>query len=68
MLSLIYKPSPMSPALPHCPEIIRAEAEKRLSPAMLSYLDESRRVDNGKMLRELGITLHHPDLRRGLLQ
>lgn len=54
--------------LPRCPEITREEAENRLSPAMLSYLDESRRVDNGKMLRELGITLRHPDLRHGLAE
>jgi len=53
---------------PRCPEITREEAENRLSPAMLSYLDESRRVDNGKMLRELGITLRHPDLRHGLAE
>jgi len=52
--------------LPRCPEITREEAEKRLSPTMLSYLDESRRVDNGKMLRELGVTLRYRDLCSGL--
>ncbi len=52
--------------LPRCPEITRAEAEQRLSPAMLSYLNESRRVDNHKMLRELGIRLRYPNLASGL--
>ncbi len=52
--------------LPRCPEITRAEAEQRLSPAMLSYLNESRRIDNHKMLRELGVRLQYPDLASGL--
>ncbi len=52
--------------LPRCPEISRAEAVRRISPAMRSYLDESRRIDNRKMLKELGITLRHPDLSSGL--
>ncbi|HHS83592.1 MAG TPA: SDR family oxidoreductase, partial [Gammaproteobacteria bacterium] len=43
--------------LPRCPEITREQAQQQLSPAMLSYLDESRRIDNRKMLEELGITL-----------
>jgi len=52
--------------LPRCPEISRAEAEKRLSPAMLSYLNESRRIDNRKMLSELQITLGYPDITHAL--
>ncbi len=43
-----------------------AEAERRLSPAMLEYLRESKRVDNRKMLNELGVTLRYPDLDSGL--
>jgi nucleoside-diphosphate-sugar epimerase len=49
------------------PEISWAEAEGRLSPEMLSYLRESRRLDNSRMLRELGVKLQYPDLRSGLL-
>ena len=41
-------------------------AKKILSPGMLSYLRESRRMDNSKMLKELHITLKYPDLTSGL--
>jgi len=33
---------------------------------MLSYLGESRRLDNRKMLGQLGVTLRYPDLASGL--
>jgi hypothetical protein len=33
---------------------------------MLSYLGESRRLDNRKMLRELQVTLRYADLTSGL--
>jgi hypothetical protein len=33
---------------------------------MLSYLGESRRLDNGKMRRELAVELQYPDLTSGL--
>ncbi len=52
--------------LPRPPEISWQDAQKRLSPEMLSYLSESRRIDNKKMLRELGIELLYPDLAAGL--
>ena len=54
--------------LPQPPEITLAEAREQLSPGMLSYLDESRRMDSGKMLRELGLELRYPDLDTGLAQ
>lgn len=41
-------------------------ANKTFSPGMLSYLRESRRMDNRKMLKELHITLKYPDLASGL--
>lgn len=53
-------------ALPAPPEVDREQAEKVLSPGMLSYLRESRRMTNEKMLNELGITLMFPDLETGL--
>jgi len=37
-----------------------------LSAEMMSYLTESRRVDNSKMLRELGVSLQFPTLAEGL--
>jgi hypothetical protein len=33
---------------------------------MLSYLAESRRLSNRRMLRELGVRLRYPDLASGL--
>ncbi|MEN8107776.1 MAG: SDR family oxidoreductase [Pseudomonadota bacterium] len=52
--------------LPRPPEVDRAEAEQVLSPGMLSFLKDSRRMRNDKLLRELGITLQYPDLAAGL--
>jgi nucleoside-diphosphate-sugar epimerase len=52
--------------LPRAPLIGLAEARAALSPGMLSYLGESRRLDNRKMLAELGVELRYPDLQRGL--
>ncbi|GIK98718.1 MAG: NAD(P)-dependent oxidoreductase [Alphaproteobacteria bacterium] len=37
-----------------------------LSPAALGFYAESRRVRNERIKRELGVTLRHPDYRRGL--
>jgi nucleoside-diphosphate-sugar epimerase len=52
--------------LPHPPEISMIEARESFSPAMLSFLEESRRLDNRKMRTELGIRLQYGDLERGL--
>lgn len=52
--------------LPRPPTVSMAEARKLLSPAMLSYLTESRRMDNRKLLRDFGVTLRYPDLASGL--
>jgi nucleoside-diphosphate-sugar epimerase len=51
-------------AQPH--EITLAEAQQQLSAAMLSYLTESRRMRNTRMLTELNVTLSYPDLASGL--
>lgn len=48
------------------PLIHRAEAEKALSSGMLDYMNESRRLSNGRMLQELGIELRYPSLKEGL--
>lgn len=52
--------------LPRPPQVSMAEAQANMSAGMLSYLQESRRIRNDKLLRELGITLQYPDLRAGL--
>lgn len=52
--------------LPMPAELDREQAEKQLSAGMLSYLNESRRLSNQKMIEELQITLKYPDLATGL--
>ena len=52
--------------VPRPPEIPMAQAQQQLSPAMLSYLTESRRLDTRRMREELGVTLRYPDLESGL--
>lgn len=52
--------------LPPPPIVSRAEAEKVMSAGMLSYLRESRRLDNRKMREELAVELRYPDLAAGL--
>jgi nucleoside-diphosphate-sugar epimerase len=42
------------------------EARQVMSPLMLSYMEESRRMDNRRMLEKLGIELLYPDLEAGL--
>ncbi len=43
-----------------------AEARNVLSPGLLSYLAESRRLDTRRMREELGVALLYPDLAVGL--
>ena len=52
--------------LPRPPTIDWEEAERSLSAGMLSYLKESRRMDNRRMLEELGVELQYPTLEAGL--
>jgi len=52
--------------LPRPPQISRAAAEQVLSAGMLSFLCDSRRMKNDKLLEELGIELQYPDLATGL--
>ncbi len=52
--------------LPRPRQITLAEAEKEMNPLMLSYLKESRRMDNRKMLEKLEIELLYPNLAAGL--
>jgi len=52
--------------VPRPPEVTMSEARQVMSEAMLSYLSESKRVDNRKMREELGVELLYPDLESGL--
>ncbi len=52
--------------LPRPPQISLAEAEKTLSAGMLSYMKESRRIKNDKMLKSLNFKLRYPDLKTSL--
>jgi nucleoside-diphosphate-sugar epimerase len=48
--------------LPRSPRITRAEAQKALSPALLSFLNESRILDNTRLKSELRARLKYPDV------
>jgi nucleoside-diphosphate-sugar epimerase len=52
--------------LPRPPQISLAEAQGVVSAGMLSYLQESRRIRNDKLLKALQITLQYPDLASAL--
>jgi nucleoside-diphosphate-sugar epimerase len=52
--------------LPRPPVIPLIEAESQLSPSMMSYMRESRRLSNRRMLQELGVELRFPTLEEGL--
>ncbi|WP_027469540.1 SDR family oxidoreductase [Deefgea rivuli] len=48
--------------LPRPPKISRAAAQSQLSPALLSYLNESRRILNTRAKRELKLRLRYPTI------
>jgi len=49
------------------PELItRDEAARRISPGMLAFLLESRRVSNQRMRDELGVHIRYPDMASGV--
>ena len=54
--------------LPRPPAVDWPEAERIMSKGMLSYLKESRRLDNRKMLKDLQIELLHPSLKAWLAE
>jgi len=53
--------------LPRPPQISLKEAEKSLSEGMVSYLKESRRIKNDKMLECLEFQLDYPNLSSSLI-
>lgn len=48
------------------PRIARAEAAQRMSPVLLSFMSESRRLVNRRMKEELGVVLEFPTVREGV--
>jgi hypothetical protein len=52
--------------LPRPPRVNRMEAARRLSPMTLSFMQESRRLDNRRIKRELRARLRHPDVAAGI--
>lgn len=48
------------------PAISLQEARHQLSAGMLSYMAESRRINNKKLLKDFAIELQYPDLQAGL--
>jgi nucleoside-diphosphate-sugar epimerase len=54
-------------SLPHPPRITRSQAQHQLGPMQMSFMSESRRLDNTRLLRELRVHLRFPDVALGLL-
>jgi hypothetical protein len=52
--------------LPRPPTLTRDAAERQLSVEMLSYLAESKRIDNTLMKENLGVVPVYPNLAIGL--
>jgi hypothetical protein len=46
--------------LPRPPRLPRAQLQQVVSPALLSFMSESRRLQNGRIKRELGVRLRYP--------
>jgi hypothetical protein len=52
--------------LPRPPRITRDAAQTQLGAAQLSFMSESRRLDNQRLERELRLRLHYPTVAEGL--
>ncbi len=48
--------------LPHPPRLPRTDVESAVSPMMWTFMNESRRLTNERMKRELKVRLHYPTL------
>ena len=53
--------------LPRPPRVARAQATEQLSPMLLSFMSESRRMVNTRMKRELRLKLEYPTVALGLI-
>jgi nucleoside-diphosphate-sugar epimerase len=52
--------------LPRAPRISRRAAEKEISPMQLSFMSESRRLDNRRIKKELRVRLLYPRVADGI--
>ncbi|RYF69301.1 MAG: SDR family oxidoreductase, partial [Comamonadaceae bacterium] len=52
--------------LPRPPRLPRSAAQEQLPVMLLSFMNESRRLDNRRMLEELGVRLRYPTVAEGL--
>jgi nucleoside-diphosphate-sugar epimerase len=52
--------------LPRAPRIAREQGAAALSPMQLSFMNESRRLDNTRLKRELRVRLRYPTVAEGL--
>ncbi len=52
--------------LPHPPRVSREAAQSQLPAMMLSFMGESRRMDNTRLKKELRLTLRYPTVQQGL--
>ena len=52
--------------LPRVPRFTRAQAAEQLSAAQMSFLNESRRLDNTRLKRELKVALRYPSVEAAL--
>jgi nucleoside-diphosphate-sugar epimerase len=52
--------------LPTPPQVSMEEAQLTFSPERLSFLNESRRVSNERMLKHLGVVLKYADVEAGI--
>lgn len=48
--------------LPRPPRLARADLQAQVSPMLLSFMSESRRLDNHRLHQELGVRLRYPDV------
>ncbi len=53
-------------ALPRAPRLPRAALAQAVTPAMLSFMRESRRLDNTRIKRELRVRLRYPQVGDGV--
>ncbi len=52
---------------PHPPRVTREEAKECISPSMMSFMQESRRVENMRLKKELYVKLLYPTVEAGVI-
>jgi nucleoside-diphosphate-sugar epimerase len=53
-------------SLPRAPRIARSDAQRQMSPLQLSFMSESRRLDNRRIKKELRAKLRYPHVADGV--